>query len=310
MRVIYLGTPLFAVEPLRAIIENGFDVVAIVTQVDKPNVRGNKIVFTPVKAFAIEHNIPVYQFSKIRTQGVEILKSLNADVMVTAGYGQILSQEIIDICKYGILNIHGSVLPKYRGASPIPQAIIDGAKETGITIVQTGVGLDDGDILKIEKMPIEEDDTCETMINKLSVLGGKMIVDVLSNIDYYRANKVPQDEYKASKCGKFTKEMAFIDFNDTNINIVNKIKGMNCSPVAKFVFNEEIYKVYNATCTEDNLEKNDIGEVVYCDKHNGFCVKCGSGVVKFLEIQAPNGKRLKALDFINGKKIVVGNILK
>ena len=175
MKVIFLGTPEFGVNVLKEIINSGHTVVGVVCQPDKPSGRGNKMVAPPVKIFAESKNLNVYQFAKIKTEGVQVLKSFNADIMVTAAYGQILSQEIIDICPYGIINVHGSLLPKYRGASPIQQAIINGDEYTGVTIMKTEVGIDTGDILISAKTKIEEDDTYGTLSEKLSILGKRTI---------------------------------------------------------------------------------------------------------------------------------------
>ena len=198
MKVIFLGTPEFACECLKGILSSKHQVVCVVCQPDKPSGRGNKLCPPPAKLLALENNIPVYQFNKIRVDGVETLKSLNADIMVTAAYGQILSQEIIDICPHKIINVHGSLLPKLRGASPIQTAILHGDKTTGITIMETEAGVDTGAIYMQEQMAIDDNDTYGTLSEKLSKMGAKMVVDALDLIESGKAVKVKQNDDEAT----------------------------------------------------------------------------------------------------------------
>ena len=250
MKVIFLGTPDFAVPTLEALIKH-HEVVAVVTQPDKPHGRSKKLVPSPVKVFAEKNNIKVLQYEKIKLQGAEELKSFNADVMVTCAYGQILSQEILDITPVGVLNVHGSILPKYRGAAPIQWAIINGETETGITILRSEVGLDDGDILLIEKTKIRENETSEELFNRLSVLGAETIIKALEMVKTGAAIFTPQNHEIATRCKMLKPEMGKLNFNDTAKNIVNKIHGLNPWPLARVNINGTNFKLYKAHLVDD-----------------------------------------------------------
>lgn len=307
MNIIFLGTPKFAVKPLQALLDAGHNIVGVVTQIDKANARGNKIVYSPVKEFAMQNNLPLFQFKSIRKEGVDVLKSLNADVMITASYGQMLSKEIIDICKYGILNIHGSILPAYRGASPVLQALLDGQAETGVTIMRTNIGLDDGPMLLKKYVKIEYDDNQQTLMDKLSTIGAEAICEVLNNIDYYFANQELQDDTKATHCTKVSKDDAKLDFNkDANI-LRNEIRAYYGNPTSYFIFNEMLYKVFNADVAIVSGKR--CGEIVSFDKSNGFVIACKNGGLKINIIQKQGSKMLGIKDFMNGNKFEVGQII-
>lgn len=308
MKVIFLGTPEFAVTCLKAIYNSKHDVVAVVCQPDKSSGRGNKLCPPPAKVFAEQNNIKVYQFNKIRLEGVEVLKSLNADIMVTAAYGQILSQEIIDICPHKIINVHGSLLPKYRGASPIQTAILNGEKTTGITIMQTQAGVDTGDMLLKEEIKIEDNDTYGTLSEKLANLGSKMIVDALNKIEDNNILATPQNHEEATFTKMIKKEQETLDFNDTAQNLVNKVRAFNPSPVAKFFINGEGFKVFEMKKVE-GFEKAKCGEVLYANPKQGLVIKCQDSAVEVVEFQAPNSKRMLAKSYLNGKKIQIGTIV-
>ncbi|MBQ8749234.1 MAG: methionyl-tRNA formyltransferase [Clostridia bacterium] len=307
MKIIYLGTPNFAVAPLDALIKAGHTIVGVVTKVDKVNARGNKVVFSAVKEYALQHNLPLFQFESIKRQGVEPLKQLNADIMITASFGQILSEELINLCKFGVLNIHGSILPKLRGASPVASSLLNGDKETGVTIMQTGVGLDDGDMLYISKISIDADDNQETLMDKLSKLGADAIVKVLDDIEFYRENAQKQDENLATHCKKILKEEAQLDFSKSANQLNNEIRAFYNNPTAYFKFNETLYKVFKVEVVNQNY--SSYGEVVAYDKANGFVVSCGLGAIKIMEIQKQGGKVLGIKDFMNGNKFEVGQKL-
>lgn len=311
MNIIFLGTPEFAIPALKAIYnEKQHKILAVVCQPDKPSLRGKKVVFSPVKQFGIEHNIPVYQFNKIRIDGVEKLKNLNPDIMVTCAYGQILSQEIIDIPKYGIVNIHGSLLPKYRGSSPIQWSLINGEKETGITIAQTEKGLDTGDILLQEKLVIDENDNSETLFNKLSILGSELILKALDKIENNTITRIPQNNDEASYFPMIKKEDSLINFNETTNTIINKIKGYYTWPTAYFMYKEIPIKIFNAKNIILDINKNyKNGEIVFSDRKNGFVIKTLDGFLNILEIQVPNSKKLNIKDYLNGKSFEVGYII-
>ena len=307
MKVIFLGTPEFAVNVLEKINESSHEIVAVVCQPDKPNGRGNKLVPPPVKVKANELELPIYQFEKIRRDGVETLKSLNADIMVTAAYGQILSQEIIDICKNGIINVHGSLLPKYRGASPIQMSIINGDEETGVTIMQTEAGIDTGDMLISGKVKIEDNDTYGTLSEKLSVLGADLCIEALDLIEKGEAKFIKQNETLATHTSMFKKEDTIIDFNKSAKEIVNLVRGLNPNPIALFYLKNESYKVFEAKVVE-YVGKEQNGTVLVANNKKGLVVKCEGGAVEIVEMTAPSSKRMLAKSYLNGKSIELGSV--
>ena len=308
MNIIYLGTPHFAVAPLDMLIKAGHNIVAVVTQVDKVNARGKKVVFSDIKTYAINNNLPLYQFESIKKQGVEVLSKLNADIMITASYGQILSKEVLDICEYGVLNIHASLLPKLRGASPVASALLNGETKTGVTIMQTDVGLDDGKMLLKGKIEIDEKDNQQTLMDKLSVLGGELIVKVLDDIDNYVKNAESQNEEDATHCKKITKQDALIDFTCDAVSINNKIRAFYGNPTAFFVYKDEVYKVFEAEVVKCNTKQ--AGEVMHYDKVNGFAISCRVDALCIKVIQKQGGKVLNIKDFMNGNKFEIGQRIK
>lgn len=313
MKVIFLGTPEFGKIVLEKLLSSKHQVVAVVCQEDKPTGRGNKITMPPVKELAIKNNIPVYQFKKIRIDGVDILKSLNADIMVTAAYGQILSQEIIDICPHKIVNVHGSLLPKYRGATPIQQSIIDGESETGVTIMQTEAGIDTGDIILQQSLKIEQNDTYGTLSQKLAEVGGDLVVKALDLIETGKATFTKQNETLATHTKMIKKDENIIDFNKTAIQIVNFVRGLNPNPVAIFKIKENSFKVFSAQVYQnyneiENYNSYQIGQVVLSSAKKGLVIKCNGGAVEILEMLAPNSKMMLAKNYLNGKSIEVGAI--
>lgn len=308
MRVIFLGTPDFAKVCLESLINSHHKVVAVVCQEDKPSGRGNKLKSPPTKILAQDNNIPVYQFHKIRVDGVETLKRLNADIMVTSAYGQILSQEIIDICPHKIINVHGSLLPKYRGASPIQTAILNGEAKTGITIMQTEIGVDTGPILLTQSVEIAETDTYGTLSEKLAQVGAKLLIDALALIESGKDVWTKQNEEDATFTKMIKPEQEILDFSDTMENLVNKTRAYNPNPVAKMKIGENVFKVYEMKKT--NLAKTgEISKVVVSSPKQGLMVECLDGVVEIVELQAPSGKRMLAKSYLNGKKIDIGTTI-
>lgn len=316
MKVIFLGTPDFAIRPLEELCKY-HEVVAVVTQPDAPGKRGGKLEFSPVKKFALSKGIPVHQFNKIRKEGNEVLAGYNADVMVTCAYGQILSKDNLEITPIGTLNIHGSILPKYRGAAPIQWSIINGDKTTGITILKSGVGMDDGDILYTEEIDILDTDSAETMYPKLSELGSKCIIKVLEDISNGVATYTPQDHEIATHCTMIKKEMCKLDFSKNCVDIVNLIRGVNLNPVAHFSLNSINFKVYSASIVDDatisrfnlNFDEFTCGQIAIATPKSGIIIRCNDGFVKLLDIQPEGGKRMDSKSYLNGKKIEVGSIV-
>lgn len=312
MKVVFLGTPEFALTVLKRLHASNHEVVAVVCALDKPQGRGKKLAPPPTKIFAYNNQIPFFQFSKIRVQGVETLKSLNADIFVTAAFGQILSQEIIDIPPYGIVNVHGSLLPKYRGAAPIQYALLNGETETGVTIMKTNIGIDDGDMILKQVVNIEQDDNTETLMKKVADVGAELLVNALDKIENNTAVFTVQDHSQATFTKMLKKEKSFIDFSASANDVVNFVRAYNPNPSAHFVLNGQIFKVTQAktyTNQFEILQDVQIGQVVFASAKQGLVIACGSGFVEILSLQAPNGKVMPAKSYLNGKKIEIGTVV-
>ena len=309
MKVIFLGTPEFACNVLQEIANSKHEVIAVVCQPDKVSGRGNKLLPPPAKVLANQLNIPVYQFNKIRVDGVETLKNIDADIMVTAAYGQILSQEIIDICKHKIINVHGSLLPKLRGASPIQYSILNGDTQTGVTIMQTEAGVDTGPMLLQEVVEIDDNDTYGTLSEKLSIVGAKLAVEALNIIEAGNDVWTKQNDEEATFTKMIKADFELLDFNDTSDNIVNKVRALNPNPVAKLNLCGQVFKIYEAKKSAFGCENAKAGEVVISSPKQGLVIKCNDGAVEIVELQAPNGKRMSAKSYLNGKKIDIGSVV-
>ncbi|RKM61271.1 methionyl-tRNA formyltransferase [Butyrivibrio sp. CB08] len=329
MKIVFMGTPDFARSALEKIIEAGHEVVLAVTQPDKPKGRSGELQISDVKACALEHGIPVFQPVRIRLpENVEELKKYDADIYVVAAFGQILSQEILDIPKFGCVNIHASILPEYRGAAPIQQAIIDGKKTTGVTIMQMAAGMDTGDILLQREIPITDDETGGGLFDKLSVLGGELIVEALPKIEAGELTPVPQDEERATKCGKLSKDMGRIDFEQDAEDIRNLVRGLNPWPSAFTYLGNKMLKIWQArTLSEIDFQRlaKDYSELsgksaetaansqpgaIALLTRDSFVVNCGSDYLQILEVQLEGKKRMDVKSFLLGNKLEVGTILK
>ena len=302
MRIVYLGTPDFAVLPLKKIIENGYDVIAVVTNKDKPVGRKQILTPPPVKTYAESQNLPVYQYDKIRFEGVDDLKRLNPDLMITCAFGQILSQEILDIPKLGVVNIHASLLPNYRGASPIHYAILNGEKQTGITIMKTDIGVDTGDIISQKPIDILENETCGELFERLSVLGADLIVETLPLIESGKAVLVKQDDNKATHTKIIKREKALIDWSDSAVNIFNKIRAFNPAPIAFCCYEGNPFKIYSANVVDLSGEA---GVILKADKE--LIIGCGEKALSLLTVQKAGGKPMGIQDFLRGSKLSVGD---
>jgi methionyl-tRNA formyltransferase len=329
MKIVFMGTPDFARAALEKIIEAGHEVLLVVTQPDKPKGRSGELQISDVKACALEHNIPVFQPVRIKLpENVAELKKYDADIYVVAAFGQILSQEILDMPRLGCVNIHASLLPEYRGAAPIQQSIIDGKKETGVTIMQMAAGMDTGDILIQRTIPISEDETGGGLFDKLAVLGGELIVDALPKIEKGELTPVPQDEEKATKCGKLSKDMGKIDFSKDAETIRNLVRGLDPWPSAFTKLGGKTIKIWKAKAllklkfdelvkelsdSKDDvrttlIEKNETGSVVAVLK-DSFIVLTGDGFLQISEVQLEGKKRMAVKDFLLGYKLEVGQKL-
>ena len=306
-----MGTPDFAVKPLEAIIESGENVMAVFTQPDKPKGRGFKLLPTPVKQSALSHNIPVYQPLSLKkgddaAEAEKIMRELAPDLIVVAAYGKILPKTILDLPKYGCINIHASLLPKYRGAAPIQRVILNGETETGVTAMQMAEGLDTGDMLMKISTPIGENETASELFERLSDLGAKLIVDTIKAVKSGSITPVKQDDSLSSYAEMIDKSMCFTDFSLTAAEVHNHIRGLSSSPCAVAYLNGKRIKIYHS-----ELVKNVGGQPGEIVNVNDFTVSCGDGNgVRLAEIQGEGGKRMKAADFLRGNKIEKGTFLK
>ncbi len=303
MKLVFLGTPDFAVEALKSIYNTDNEILAVITQPDKP--VGRKGVITPcaVKVLANSLSLKTLSYDKISKSGVEDLKALNPDIMVTCAYGQILSKEILDIPKYGVINIHASLLPKYRGASPIQWAILNGDKETGVTIMQTELGVDTGDIISQVKTEILPNETAGELFDRLSKLGAELIVKVLNDYNNGKVQFTKQDDSKAVKVGLIKKEDGKIDFNKSATEIVNLVRGFNPWPVAFTFYESKSLKIFSAEVVD---YQGTAGEVLYSDKDNGLIIATGDKAIKVNELQLEGSKKMCIKDFLLGRKFPIG----
>ncbi|MBO5525379.1 MAG: methionyl-tRNA formyltransferase [Clostridia bacterium] len=305
MKIVFAGTPEFALAPLQAIVKAGYNVVCVVTQTDKPQGRKGVLTPPPVKAWAETQGIPVFQPTKIRDE-VATLRSFGGDVMITCAYGQILTQDVLDSFPMGVYNIHASLLPKYRGASPIQQAVLDGERETGVTVMKTELGIDSGDVLLQKSLEVGND-TAGELAARLSVLGGESILEALPLLESGRFTLRAQ-EGEPTHVKKIKREDARVDFSKSGEEIVRLVRGMNPSPVAFCYAGEQVLNLFNAeTVAYDGEEEN--GTVLTDSPKQGLTVKCLGGAVKLTEVQLAGGKRMKASDFLNGRKVVKGQKL-
>ena len=306
MKIVYLGTPDFSVKPLESILNSRHEVLAVVTQPDKP--VGRKAIITPcdVKRFAIEKGLKTLSYKKIRVEGVEDLKALNPDIMVTCAYGQILSREILDMPKYGVINVHASLLPKYRGSSPIQWSIINGETETGVTIMQTEEGVDTGAIISQQKTQILPTETAGELFDRLSVIGANLIVKTLDVIEAGNYATKEQNHDLATHTSILKKQDGIIKFNASAGEVYNLIRGLNPWPVAFTYLGGKTLKIYSATVV-DGVGK--AGEIIAYDKTNGFIVATSNKALKINELQLEGSKKMSASEFMLGRKLTVGQIL-
>lgn len=310
MRVIFLGSPEFAVESLRAVLASHHEVVAVVTQPDAMADRGHKFKPCALKEFAQGQGLEVLEFEKISRDGVKTLKALAPDIMITVAYGQILSQEVIDIPKHGIINVHASLLPKFRGASPIQSAIIEGETETGVTIMKTEAGLDTGDILKVAKTEIGERETAGELSARLSVIGAKVLVETLDEIEQGKIEPKKQIHNNATFTTKLNKVICSINFNKTARQISNLVRGSNPDPVARASMGGEIVKIYEAYPREDIASTEEKAGTIIAptSAKAGVFVQCGFGVLEIVKMQMPNGKVVEAKSLVAGRKLSEGMV--
>lgn len=306
MRIVFMGTPDFAVPSLEKIIASGRQVAGVFTQPDRPRGRGNKLLPSPVKACAEKHGIPVFQPEKIRRDGVEDLKKLAPDLCVTAAFGQILSQEILDIPRLGNINVHASLLPRHRGSAPIAYAISQGDSVSGVTTMMMDRGIDTGDMLLTAETEIGETETCGELTERLSLLGAELLAETLDRLEAGTLKAVRQDESRMTYDPMLTREMGEADFNLPAARVKGLINGLNPWPCVSVPMGEGKLKLLRAKVAEGS---GDPGEVLTADPKGGLVIACGEGAVRILELQAPGGKKMKAEDYLRGHGIDVGTRL-
>ncbi len=308
MRIAFLGTPEFAIPSLEKLYESGHELL-VITQPDKKQGRKQLLTPPPVKLFAVSNNIPVRQFLNIKTpEGVEALKEFAPDLMVTAAFGQILSAEILQIPKYGCINVHASLLPKYRGAAPIQQAIMNGDKVTGITTMMTDVGLDTGDILLSHEIDIHPDETAGELTERLSHVGAQTLIHTINMLQNETLKRIPQDNSLATKCRPITRDMAKIDCSKSALSIHNLVRSMNPWPGAYVYLDDISIKIWKTEPLTDGTSAENIqpGAIASVSSRKELLIQTGEGVLRILELQPQNGKRMEGSAFMNGK---LGQIL-
>lgn len=320
-----MGTPDFALESLKALYEAKYDIIGVVTNIDKPKGRGMKMVASPVKEYAIEKNLQVYQPIKVRNnpEFLEEVKILNPDLICVVAYGKILPQELLDIPKYGCVNVHGSLLPKYRGAAPIQWAVLNGDKKTGVTTMFMNAGMDTGDMILKEEVEIGEDETTGELWNRLKMIGANLLIKTVKEIENGTATRTKQPE-EGTMAPMLSKEMAKIDWeNKTANDIKNLVRGLNPIMGAYTFLDGKKIKFWKVqTLTENellekfqeleeykyHLNKMQAGTVLFSDDKKGLFIKANDGILQVLEIQGENSKRMAIGDFLRGNPVGVGNM--
>lgn len=310
MKILFMGTPDFALFSLRALVEAGENVIGVVTQPDKPKGRGYTLTPPPVKAYALEKNIPVYQPNTLRGEEfANLLAELAPDLIIVVAYGKILPANVLEFPKYGCINVHGSILPAYRGAAPMQRAIMEGQVETGITTQMMADGIDTGDILLISKVAIEENDNFETIHDKLGVCGAETLLKTLDELRAGTLTRTKQDDSLATYAAKIEKSDCLIDFSKTANEVHNQIRGLSPIPLA-FTYTPD-GKMLKVTATEIAKREGTLAPAGTVLSLSGgkIEVACGCGSVFILSVLPEGKKRMAATDFINGRKIAVGDVL-
>lgn len=310
MRIVFMGTPDFAVGSLQALCESGkHEILAVVTQPDRPKGRGNKLLQTPVKEYALAQGLTVYQPQKVKTpEFVELLHELQPELIVVAAFGQFLSKEILELPKYGCINVHASLLPKYRGAAPIQYAIIKGEKESGVTIMQMDIGMDTGAMLDKVVVPIEENTTMGELHDALREQGATLLLEVIDKLAAGTAVAEPQDNEQATYATLLDRSMEHIDWSKTAQEVHNLIRGFNPAPSTFTKLpNGKSLKIWGSKMTGKSSAAA-AGTVIETGKHS-FFVACGEGVLEITEVQPESKKRMPAQVFLNGRGVQEGDLL-
>lgn len=300
MRVVFCGSPDFAEPSLRAVNEK-YEVVGVFTQPDRVN--GKRVISPVIKNVALELGLPVFQPENISKDGFETLVSLNPDVIVTCAFGQFLYRKVLNLPKYGVINVHGSILPKYRGASPVQSAVLNGETETGVSIMRTAFEMDSGDVLFTEIIPILKGETAGELFDRMAVIGAKALVKGLDLIENGEAVFKPQNHSEATYCDKLKKDYGIIDFDKSPIELDNFVRGLNPWPSAYAYFpNGKMFKIHNIEPLDKSYDAQN-GTVVSCDTKNGLIVSCGAGSIKLLFVQEEGGKKMDSTSYIIGHNL-------
>ena len=306
MRIVFMGTPDFAVPSLNALIESGYDVVGVFCQPDRPKGRGHKLAACPVKEVAVKHNIPVFQPERIkRPEGVEMLKSCAPDLCVTAAFGQLLSQEILNIPPMGTINVHSSLLPKHRGSAPINWSVIMGDQVTGVTTMFTDKGMDTGDILLMRETPIGEKENAGELSDRLAVMGAQLLIETIRELEAGTLKRIPQDHEAATYEPKMDKELGRIDWSKSFREIDWLVRGTTPWPGAYTTLDEQTIKVFELD-VKDGAPSGAPGEIIAADAKRGLIVSCGDHDVELKQIQMPGAKRMNAKDYLRGHTMDTG----
>lgn len=319
MRIIFMGSPQFAVPSLQRLIESQHEVVAVVTRPDKPKGRGQSMSATPVKELAIAHNLPVLEPAKIRkTNFHEQLAAFKPDILVVVAYGHILPKEVLEVAPMGAVNIHGSILPKYRGAAPVQWALINGERQTGVTIMKLDEGMDTGDIIEVATVDILEDDDAQSLADMLSMMGAELLLNVLDKAQECGSiQSTPQDNSQATHAPMLEKEHGHLDFSQTAEQIICRLRGVTPWPGGYALLNEQPIRLFQIEpfppeelpAEASDPQKALPGTVVGVLKGFGIILRCGDGFVLVRQVQPPGKKLMSAMDAINGKFLKVGQRL-
>lgn len=315
MKIVFMGTPDFSAVVLEK-LNSVYPVSAVVTGLDKPVGRGYNLAPSPLKVKATELGIPVLQYAKVSREGLDDIRALKPDVIVTAAFGQILSDAFLAIPKYAVLNVHASLLPKYRGSSPIQWSIINGDEKTGITIMKTVKAVDAGDVLLEKETKIAKKETAGELFDRLAILGGEAIVEAISLVESGKATFTPQDESKVTHCSMINKGDGLVDFSKSAKEIDCFVRGMTPWPSAYTHIGEKTLKIFDVEKVElsdleksnDQFENAKFGEVVLADKNHGLIVKVADGFIRLHVIQLEGSKRMDDSQFLLGRKIDVGTV--
>lgn len=307
MNILFMGTPNFALPCLDRLIAEKHRIVGVFTQPDKPKGRGHKLAFSPVKELANFHDIPVFQPKNLRNEeAFELIKSLNPDLIVVVAYGKILPKAILDLPQYGCINVHGSLLPKYRGAGPIQWSVLNGEKVTGVTTMFMAEGMDTGDMLLKSEVAIGENETASVLYDRLSLLGADILSDTLTALIEGRLNPMKQDDSEATSAPMLSKELSQIDFSKEAQAVHNLIRGLSEWPCAMTCLQGKRLKIYQSEIVSIN-ENADCGSVV---DNKSFVVACGNHTaIKLVSVQYDNSKRMSGADFLRGKHLEIGELL-